>query len=397
MDEENLGDSMEIRYPLAKETINENDIDALCAWLKSYPRLTKGDLTWAIEDDWSSYIGTDHAVFNNSGSSANLLMVAAAVQAGRIANKKIVVPSVGWVTTISPAIQLGLTPIMCGADPHTFGMDLDQLEEICEQQAPDAVIFVQVLGVPHYKERLLALKEQYGFTLLEDACAALGAAYSDGSMVGTVGDMSSFSFYFGHQLSTIEGGMVNTNDHELYEMLLMLRSHGWAKDLAAGSSKKLMDKYNVDDFHSPFTFFVPGYNLRATDLQAFLGIRQVEKASWTSDQRYKNHCLYASTLTGHVGFQQWEENKPVSISFGALANSTEHRKEIVTRLVKNGIETRIFSAGNLGRHPFWTDLYGEFRDEVSDKIHSCGFFLPNYPELSHNDIEFICAVTKGDR
>jgi len=102
-------------------------------------------------------------------------------------------------------------------------------------------------------------------------------------------------------------------------------------------------------------------------------------------------------LAGYVGFQQWEENKPVSISFGALANSTEHRKEIVTRLVKNGIETRIFSAGNLGRHPFWTDLYGEFSDEVSDKIHSCGFFLPNYPELSPNDIEFICAVTKGDR
>ena len=386
---------MMIKYPLAKETINDEDIDALCKWLKSYPRLTKGQLTWDVKRDWAEYIGTEYAVFNNSGSSANLLMIAAAKECGRIANKKIVVPSVGWVTTIAPTIQLGLTPIMCGADPDTFGINLDQIEEICERENPDAVIFVQVLGVPHHRERLLQLKKKYGFTLLEDACAALGASYADGSMVGTVGDMSSFSFYFGHQLSTIEGGMVNTEDKELYEMLLMLRSHGWAKDLSKESSDTLMKQYGIDDFHSPFTFFIPGYNLRSTDLQAFLGIRQVQKADWAASCRNKNHCLYAEKLEGVVEFQRWGDNVPVSISFGALADSTEHRKEIVTRLVEAGIETRIFSAGNLGRHPFWTDLYEEFRDEVSDNIHSRGFFIPNYPELTPEEIEHICDVVKG--
>ena len=384
-----------IKYPLAKETINVDDIDALCGWLKSYPRLTKGQLTWEAESRWAEYIGTKHAVFNNSGSSANLLMIATAIQAGRIKNKKIVVPSVGWVTTISPTIQLGLEPIMVGADKDTYGIDLDQLEKACEKHRPDAVIFVQVLGVPHYKERLLALKEKYGFILLEDACAALGASYADGTKVGTVGDMSSFSFYFGHQLSTIEGGMVNTNDEELYEMLLMLRSHGWAKDLNPSSAKTLMDEYGIDDFHSPFTFFVPGYNLRSTDLQAFLGIRQVKKADWVASRRNKNHCLYAEKLQGYVEFQKWADNVPVSISFGALADSTEHRMQIVKKLVEHGIETRIFSAGNLGRHPFWTDLYDEFVDEVSDRIHSCGFFLPNYPEMTEEDIDFICDIVKG--
>ena len=206
---------MNIKYPLAKETINEEDINALCDWLKSYPRLTKGELTPQVEEQWAKYIGTEYAVFNNSGSSANLLMVYAAIMCGKIKNKKIVVPSVGWVTTISPAIQFGLEPIMCGACPTTFGIDLDQLEEICEREKPDAVIYVQVLGVPHHRERLLALKEEYGFFLMEDACAALGASYEDGQLVGTISDMSSFSFYFGHQLSTIEGGMVNTNDKEL--------------------------------------------------------------------------------------------------------------------------------------------------------------------------------------
>jgi CDP-6-deoxy-D-xylo-4-hexulose-3-dehydrase len=386
---------MKIKYPLAKETINDEDVDALCTWLKSYPRLTKGQLTKDVEKDWSSYIGTKYSVFNNSGSSANLLMVYAAIQAGRIPNHKIVVPSVGWVTTIAPAIQFGLEPIMCGADESTFGMDLDQLEEICEKHRPDAVVFVQVLGVPHYKERLLALKKKYKFILLEDACAALGAAYADGSKVGTVGDMASFSFYFGHQLSTIEGGMVNTSDKELYDMLLMLRSHGWAKDLDKRAYNKLMKENGVDDFHEPFTFFVPGFNLRSTDLQAFLGIRQIKKAEWAAQRRNENHRLYAEKLEGFVQFQKWGENYPVSISFGALANSTRHRKEIVTRLVENGVETRIFSAGNLGRHPFWTDLYEEFVDDVSDRIHSRGFFIPNYPEMTPEDIEFICNVVKG--
>ena len=386
---------MDIKFPLAKETINDEDINALCGWLKGYPRLTKGELTWQVEEDWANYIGTKHAVFNNSGSSANLLMIATALYAGKIPNKKIVVPSVGWVTTISPAMQLGLQPIMVGADPDTYGMDLDQLEAACERERPDAVIFVQVLGVPHYKERLLALKEKYGFLLLEDACAALGAAYSDGSMVGTIGDMSSFSFYFGHQLSTIEGGMVNTSDKKLYEMLLMLRSHGWAKDLSKETYDSLMSMYGVDDFHSPFTFFVPGFNLRSTDLQAFLGIRQVKKANWVATQRNKNHIHYAENLRGHFGFQNWGENFPVSISFGALADSTAHRKEVVTRLVENGVETRIFSAGNLGRHPFWASEYGTFSDAMSDQIHSCGFFVPNYPELTSEEIDIICQIVKG--
>ena len=386
---------MNIKYPLAKETINNEDIDALREWLGTYPRLTKGELTWKVEAAWADYIGTKHAVFNNSGSSANLLMIYAAIAAGRIKNKKIAVPSVGWVTTIAPAIQFGLTPIMVGADRDTYGMDLNQLEEVCKTEKPDAVIFVQVLGVPHYREHLLALKEKYGFCLLEDGCAALGAAYEDGSKVGTVGDMSSFSFYFGHQLSTIEGGMVNTSDKELYDILLMLRSHGWGKDLDEGSYQKLMDQHRVDDFHKPFTFFIPGFNLRATDLQAFLGLRQIEKAEWAAAGRNRNHRRYAENLWGHVDYQRWYDDFPVSISFGALAESNEHRKRIVTRLVECGIETRIFSAGNLGVHPFWTNLYDKFEDEVSDRIHSCGFFLPNYPELELHEVDYISNIVRG--
>jgi CDP-6-deoxy-D-xylo-4-hexulose-3-dehydrase len=386
---------MDIKYFLAKETIDNNDIEALREWLTTSPRLTKGSLTLEFERRWAEYVGTKYSVFCNSGSSANLLMVYAALMTNKLRNNKIVVPSVGWVTTVAPAMQFGMQPIMVGADEKTFGIDLDQLEQVCIKEQPSVVIFVQVLGVPHYKERLLQLKEKYGFVLLEDACAALGARYSDGTMVGKVGDMSSFSFYFGHQLSTIEGGMVNTDSKELYDLLLMLRSHGWGKDLDQGAYDKLISDNGIDDFHKPFTFFVPGFNVRATDLQAFIGIRQVDKAEWVSKQRNKNHLRYASNLKDVVQFQDWREHMPVSISFGALAESGNHRKEIVKRLVDNGVETRIFSAGNLGRHPFWKNVYGEFNDNMSNIIHERGFFVPNDPTLTEEDVDFISKLIRG--
>ena len=383
-----------VKYPLAKETINTEDINYLIDWLKTEPRLTKDELTQEFEQKWAEYIGTKYSVFVNSGSSANLLMVYTLKEMGKLKGK-VIVPSVGWITTISPLLQFGIEPIMVDANEKTFGIDLEQTEFLLKTEEISAIIFVQVLGVPHYKEELLKLSEKHNVPLLEDSCAALGSSYEDGTMVGQVGDMSTFSFYFGHQFSTIEGGMINTDDEDLYHMLLMLRSHGWGKDLPKESYKQKMIENNIDIFHEPFTFLVPGFNLRSTDLQSYLGLMQVEKADWISEMRTENHIEYAKQLDGHFEFQDWGDDNPCSISFGALAESKEHRKEVVNRLVENGIETRIFSAGNLGLHPFWVNRYGEFHGEVADKIHSRGFFLPNYPELEIDDINFISGVCKN--
>ena len=383
-----------IRFPLAKETINQEDITALIDWLKTNPRLTMAELTRELEQKWAEYIGTKYSVFVNSGSSANLLMVYTLREIGKLKGK-VIVPSVGWITTISPLIQFDIEPVMVDADEKTFGIDLEQTEFLLKTEDISAIIFVQVLGVPHYKEELLNLSKKYNVPLLEDGCAALGSSYEDGTMVGQVGDMSTFSFYFGHQFSTIEGGMINTDDEDLYHMLLMLRSHGWGKDLPKDLYKQKMDDNNVDSFHEPFTFLVPGFNLRSTDLQANFGLMQIEKADWISEMRTENHIEYAKQLDGHFEFQDWGDDNPCSISFGALAESKEHRKEVVNRLVENGIETRIFSAGNLGLHPFWVNRFGEFHGEVADKIHSRGFFLPNYPELEIKDIDFISGVCNG--
>ena len=383
-----------MKHKLAENIIDRADIQALKRWLDGNNQLTKGALTLEFESRWANWVGTKYAVFCNSGSSANLLAAYAALVSGRLPNKKVIVPSVGWVTTIAPFMQFGYEPIMCGADKDNFGLDLGELEAFLIKHHPGVVVLVQVLGVPAHMYELSKLQKKYNFLLIEDACAALGAEYR-GKKVGAFSDMSTFSFYFGHQLSTIEGGMVNTDNKDLYHLLLMLRSHGWGKDLPKNARSAFMKKYQIDEFHQPFTFFVPGFNLRSTDLNAFLGLRMMAKADRIMEIRRKNHLLYAANLKT-VDFQKWPKNsKPVSISFGALAKNPAHRKNVVKALVKNGIETRLFSAGNLGLHPFWFERFGKFRHPISDRVHSAGFFLPNNESLSKKDILFICGVVNN--
>lgn len=382
------------RYKLAEKIIDEKDIENLCAWLKTNPQLTKGPLTPQFEKEWARWIGTKYAVYCNSGSSANLLMAYAALESGKLKNKKVIVPSVGWVTTIAPFMQFGFEPIMCGADPENFGLDLDELETILLKHAPALVVYVQVLGVPGDMDKLLELKRKYKFMLLEDACAAIGSEYG-GKKVGAFSDMSTFSLFFGHQLSTIEGGMVNTNDEDIFTLLLMLRSHGWGKDLPPEARTKLMQEHHIDQWHEPFTFFVPGFNLRGTDVGAFLGLEQMKKADRVSATRKKNHETYAKNLKT-VSFQKWHPKAvPCSISLGALAKDAGHRKRIVQKLDENNIETRLFSAGNLGLHPFWFNRYGKFHHKMSDKIHFCGFFLPNNESINEKDVLSICEVVNS--
>jgi CDP-6-deoxy-D-xylo-4-hexulose-3-dehydrase len=305
---------------------------------------------------------------------------------GRLRNKKVIVPSVGWVTSIAPAIQFGFEPIMCEADPETFGLDLNHLETLLKQHHAQTVMLVQVLGVPHKMRELLTLRDRYGFILMEDACAAIGASY-EGRKIGSFGDLASFSFYFGHQMSTVEGGMVSTDDRSIADLLLMLRSHGWSKDLDSTTHHALVTQHLIDDFHSPFVFYEPGFNLRSTDINAFLGIGQLKKLDWMTEQRRCNHARYIERLGAHFYVQRPPAGSQVaSISVGLIADSRDQRRHIVKNLARHGIETRIFSAGNLGLHPFWTSRYGVTSFPVADRIHHCGFFLPNHAGLTTEDI-----------
>lgn len=386
---------MTYKYPLATDTVTKEDLRTLADWLTSDPppRLTMGPLVKQYEDKWSNWLGRKYSISCNSGSSANLLMYYALLRSGRLKNKKVIVPSAGWVTTIAPAIQLGFEPIMCDADYDTWALNRRHLRELLNQHNPGTVVLVQILGVPHNMDDLMELKRKHGFFLLEDACAAMGSSYHD-RKIGTFGDMASMSTFYGHQFSTLtEGGLISTDDRELYNLLLMLRSHGWITHLDKDTRNDLLQKYEIEDIGTSFVFCEPGFNFRLSDLQAFIGLRQLDRMDQLIQKRFENHRLYKELLTSYFMTQVYDEQTTVcSIHFCALANSYQERNAIVKTLETSGIETRPFTSGNQGLQPYWFREYGKFHGHMADKLHRNGFFLPNHPYLQKEDIEYICSV-----
>jgi CDP-6-deoxy-D-xylo-4-hexulose-3-dehydrase len=318
-------------------------------------------------------------------------MYYALLVSGRLRNRKVIVPAVSWATTVAPAIQLGFEPIMCEADRATFGLDPTHLEQLLRVHDPAAVMLVHVLGVPGDLASIAELRQRYDFMLLEDACAATGSRY-DGRRVGTFGALSSFSFYYGHHLSTIEGGMVCTDDEALHDILVELRSHGWAKDLAPDKEEAAARRYNVLDFNRTFTFYTPGFNVRSTDLNAQLGLSQLAKADAVVERRIANHRVYQTRFREAEGFvvQRNERATIASISFAALAASESHRTAIARVLRDAGIETRPLGGGNMSRQPYWADRYPTTPLPMADRIHTTSFQLPNHAQLGEADIHHIC-------
>jgi CDP-6-deoxy-D-xylo-4-hexulose-3-dehydrase len=254
------------------------------------------------------------------------------------------------------------------------------------------VVVVHVLGVPVQLERLIDLRGKYGFTLIEDACAATGSTY-DKHRVGTFGDLATFSFFYGHHLSTIEGGMVCTSDETLADLLVQLRAHGWGKDLAPEKEAELAEKQAlVSSFNRPFTFYHPGFNVRATDLQARIGLSQLARIDRVVARRVENHRHYQKRFRASAAFRCQENPRAVisSIAFCAVASSEAHRERVGRALRAAGVETRPVGGGNMSRQPFWRDRYGAQVFPVGDLVHDRCFQLPNHPGLSLADIDHIC-------
>ena len=233
-----------LNIPLVKDTIDKKDIKRLIKWLKTNPRLTKSDRTIDFEKKWTKWLGVKYSIFLNSGSSANLAMIYALILSKKLKNNKIVVPALSWVTSVSPIINFNLQPILCDSDKETLSIDLKHLEEIFLNENPAALMLIHPLGFPNDMDSIIKLCNKYDVILLEDSCETIGTTYNN-KLMGTFGLLSSFSFYFGHHISTIEGGMICTNDEELYKIILSIRSHGWDRDLPEDEQKKLRTKYNI--------------------------------------------------------------------------------------------------------------------------------------------------------
>lgn len=380
------------KIDLVKDTIDFNDVKRLITWLETNPRLTKGDLTLEFEKKWSEWLGVKYSIFVNSGSSANLAAIYSLLLSGKLKNNKIVVPAVSWVTTVTPTIQLGMEPIMCDCDIDNLGLDINHLKEIIKNDNPSAIILVHVLGIPNHMDEILKLCKENDILLIEDTCESIGSKYND-KLLGTLGDLSTFSFYFGHHMSTIEGGMISTNDEDLYHILLSIRSHGWDRDLPKEKQNSLREKYGVDKFRSLYTFYYPGFNLRSTDLQAYIGLGQLEKLDMIVENRNKNFIRYKNEIKNTF----WNISPPEGsfISNFSFPIITKNIKELTEQLITNNIECRPLICGSINEHPFWYERYGKQNLPNSKLVHNYGLYLPNNHQMTDEEISKVIEVVNN--
>jgi CDP-6-deoxy-D-xylo-4-hexulose-3-dehydrase len=377
---------------LVSDTINRDDINTLITWLSQneIPQLTKGKLTVELEKKWAEKIGTKYSVFVNSGSSSIFLTLAALKEMSVLKNLKIVVPALSWATDVSSPMILGYETIMCDCNLEDLSCDLNHLEDLFKKHKPSVFILVSPLGlVPKMKE-VVDLCNKYDVLLLEDVCESMGSKYQD-RFLGSFGKASFFSMYFGHHLSTIEGGFINTDDEDLYHALIMMRSHGWDRDLPEWKRDELRKKYGCSEFDSLYNFYLPGMNLRSTDLQAFIGLKVISRLDEYSQKRRENFLYYSEKIKNND--IQLKEREGDFISSFAIPVLTTKKSGIIEKLIKYNVEVRPLIAGNMANKPMWK---GD-----KNNLHNCnlidknGFYLPNHQDLSKNNIDYILNIING--
>ena len=379
---------------LVSDTINKDDINSLIDWLgqDEIPRLTKGDLTWELESKWAKKIGTKYSVYLNSGSSAILLALAALQHTKKLKNNKVIIPGLSWATDVSSPMLLGMEPILCDCNLEDLSCDLDHLENLFIEHSPSTFILVSPLGLVPDMKRIVDLCEKYEVILLEDVCESMGSKYED-KYLGTFGFASFFSMYFGHHLSTIEGGFINTDDEDFYYSLLMMRSHGWDRDLPKEIQEKLRKENNISEFDSLYTFYLPGFNLRSTDLQAFIGIRAIDKLDDYTKKRNKNFNLYRSLIKDN---QLNITNRTTDfISNFAYPIVNKNRIKIIETLIESNIEVRPLIAGDMSKKPMWIKNYGEVTLPNCQLINEYGFYIPNHQDLTQDQITLISKIVNN--
>jgi len=381
---------------LVSDTIDRDDINALTEWLQQdpIPRLTKGDLTKELEARWAKMIGTKYSVFVNSGSSAIFLLLAAykeIIAPNASHDPRIIVPALSWATDVSSPMLLGYSIKLCDCNLHDLSCDLDELRKLFEEFTPNIFLSVAPLGLVPNMNSIIRLCDEFDVILIEDNCESMGS-YIDNKMLGSFGDSSVFSMYYGHHLSTIEGGFINTSNEELYNVLLSMRSHGWDRDWNIEKRRYEIKYRHIDEFNAMYTFYYPGLNVRSTDLQAFIGIRQLEKLKEYADKRNYNFYYYK----GHIEENLLDLNDGGFVSSFAYPVVDSNKKNIVKALQKGAVEVRPLIAGSIGKQPFWKNRYGIRSYPNADLIHEFGFYLPNHHNLTEEEIDYITDIINND-
>jgi len=384
-----------LKMPLMQNNITRADLDAAIAFLQQDdPILTQSKQVRAFEQEWSEWLGVKYSVFVNSGSSANQVTMCALRETYGVG--EVIVPTLTWVSDIASVIQAGLKPVFVDINPRTLGMDIDQvLEKITPQTK--AVFLTHVLGYNALDQRLLDELESRNIPLIEDVCESYGATFQ-GRKLGAFGLMSNFSFYYAHHMSTIEGGMICTNDSNLYEMLRMFRSHGMVRE---STSDELKQSYydRHPDLNPDFIFAFPAYNVRSTEINAVIGRSQLKRLDENNKLRTENLLLFLQNLNPDKYQTNFETEGSCNYAFTLILKQpdTVLRDKVMEALRQAGVEFRRGTAGggNQLRQPYLKKLFGEAdltQFTQVDHVHFYGFYIGNYPGLEKEKILELCSL-----
>lgn len=369
-----------IRYPLATSSWDDREYQALQRVIDR-GQFTMAEETAEFERRMADYLGIDHCVMVNSGSTANLLMVAAMFYRSDSPLRRgdvVVVPAVSWPTTYYPLYQYGLRLRFVDVDLDTLNYDLDALEAALDEDVR-LIMAVNLLGNPNDFERISMLAQQHGIEVVEDNCESLGATF-DGRQAGTFGSMGTFSTFFSHHISTMEGGVVCTADEELHHILLCLRAHGWTRNLPRRN--RVTGTKSDDPFVESFNFVLPGYSVRPLELSAAVGIEQLAKLPDMIEHRRANAKAFQSTMANIPGVRiQREIGRSSWFGFSMVLeeDASVPRSAVIEALTSAGIETRPVVAGNFAKNPVMGMMDCDVPDELpnADAVDSRGFFVGN--------------------
>ena len=387
---------MALKYPLMRGNFSREDLDLVIEHLKQDdPFLTNGRHCREFEAQWSEWLGVKHSVFVNSGTSANILSIDVLKLRYREGGE-VIVPPITWVSDISAVLRAGFTPVFADIDPRTLSMSTECiLEKLTEKTR--AVFMTHAQGFHGLTDELLAELDARDIWLIEDVCESHGCEFR-GKKGGSFGIMSNFSFYYAHHMSTIEGGMVCTNDDRLYQDLRMLRAHGMVRE---SNDQALKDGFIADnpELNSDFIFSVPGYNFRNNEIGGILGKSQLRKLDKNNARRTENLELFLSLIDDRHYRTDFEVEGSSNYAFNLVLRNKDH--ELMARLCNalraNGIEFRRGSAGggNQLRQPYLKDIVGEteyLEYPEAEHIHFFGMYIGNFPDLNADEIREVVAV-----
>ena len=384
---------MRFKWPLINDNITDTDKECLIDFIKQpNVRFTNGAKVREFEKVWSEWLGVKHTAYVNSGASGNYIMMSIVKEFKGVG--EVIVPPIGWISDIAPAVNLGFTPVFVDVDKSTFSMTFENIKAATTDKTK-AIVLVHAMGFNAMSDELLAFAREKDILLIEDCCESHGATHN-GQKIGSFGDLSNFSFYFGHHITTIEGGVVCTNNPELHEYVRLFRSHGMTRE----ASPQFQERYKTQypDLNPLFTFAVPGYNMRSMEMNAVLGLEQMKRLDHNIEKRVHNLSMWLEALDNSKFYTSYVQEGNSNFALPLILQDPDKDLlcEVCGVLEAEGVEYRLGTAGggNQARQPYLAE--GKYKFEISgnlevaDHIHDYSLYVGNHTDLTAKQINALC-------